>query len=928
MKKNFTILLLFILAAFAQNSFAQPGTICNPQFTTTVNSFSVVFTPAVINNTTVRHYWNFGDNTAASDAQSPTHQYANCGVYTVKHIIVSATGTPTCTDSAFQTVNIVCPTVCNIQASFQFAIDSNRVVYFNNSSISANGIDSFYWSFGDGTYSNDMNPHHQYANYGTYNACLKVKKNMPAGATPCVSTICSAVVIVAPPVCNLVPSFTFSINANSSVPNTYQFVNTSVPVAATDSVFWNFGDGSPIVINVNNPSHVYTAAGNYIVCLTVKKLISTNGEHCVRQICNTIQVVVQPACTLVADFSWVRDAVNNTLVKFTNLSVPLAATDSIKWSFGDGSSSTDLNPSHTYNVTGNYTVCLRVKKNPTTPGTVACVREICKPIVIDQVCNTVANFSFYRDSAAGSLSNTFRFTNTSVPLSTTDSLFWNFGDGSPIVNGFNPAHAYTTTGTFTVCLRVKKNSTIAGAAPCVREICKTIVVQPICNLQAYFSFIKDTLSGIAPNTYHFNNLSAPASTVDSTFWTFGDGSPMVINQNNPTHTFTAAGSYNVCIVVKGTADPNTGFRCVREFCKTIVVTVQPACNFTINFTWRADSTQPRKIFFTNNSQPTTAVAMAYWSFGDGSSGTGWNADHLYAQGGTYTVCLKITVNNTCIRDICKVITIPTVTPPAPCNLLVNFTRQFDPANPRKVYFTNTSSPASTTTIATWSFGDGSSGTGWNAAHEYPGPGRYYVCLKVATSNTCINYKCDSITIAATALSCDSFYAKYLFRRDNYMPNKFYFYATANYSIMQQKWTFEKLNGSAAPVVINHFNPVYVFPDTGAYRVCLRAVSWGGCVKEYCDVVRVYGITPPAVCMLQAYPNPAHNQVSVNVQLAQSELITASVYSTQNILLLRKVQQGFMGNNLVNLNVSSLSPGFYTIRVVYGNRVCYTRFQKI
>jgi hypothetical protein len=318
-----------------------------------------------------------------------------------------------------------------------------------------------------------------------------------------------------------------------------------------------------------------------------------------------------------------------------------------------------------------------------------------------------------------------------------------------------------------------------------------------------------------------------------------------------------------------------------------------------------------------------------WYFGDGSSSTGWNADHIYTHGGTYTVCLKVIRDSFCIRDTCKVIVVNDSIPPVQqCNYQVNFMRQFDSVNLQKVFFTNTTIVPVSASIAKWTFGDGAVAYGWNADHIYTAPGRYYVCLTVSVGNNCIKSKCDTITVGVTTFSCDSSRVRFEYRRDNYMPNKLFFFAISNTAIYQEQWSFSRVPSTSPVVQINQFNPVYVFGDTGLYRVCLRAMLSNGCVREYCDYIRIYSNAISTACYLQAFPNPAHNYVTVNAHLPQPELITASIYNLQNILVSQTTQQGFTGNNALILNIASLPTGFYTIRVVYGDRVCYSRFQKI
>ena len=132
---------------------------------------------------------------------------------------------------------------------------------------------------------------------------------------------------------------------------------------------------------------------------------------------------------------------------------------------------------------------------------------------------------------------------------------------------------------------------------------------------------------------------------------------------------------------------------------------------------------------------------------------------------------------------------------------------------------------------------------------------------------------------------------------------------------------------ATPTVILHENnPIFLFQDTGYFRVCLKATLQAGCVKEYCNYIRIEQVSN--ACQLQAFPNPTSTTVKVNVVLTQPEMIRAYVYNSLNVLQLQQNQQGTTGNNLVTINVSNLAAGQYTIRLVCGNQVCYASFQKL
>jgi PKD repeat protein len=859
--------------------------------------------------------WQFGDGTS-SNAVNPVHTYANAGTYTVclrvkKNNNVGNTTTP-CVREICKTVVIQSP--CNLVVDFNWTVTQTNPlrIEFHNLSTPLSNTDSIRWTFGDGASSNDVNPVHTYNVAGTYVVCLRVQKATPAGSAPCVREICKTIVVTAP--CNMVVDFNWTVTQTN--PLRLEFHNLTTPIATNDSIRWTFGDGTSS--NAPNPVHIYTAPGTYTVCL---RIIRYNGSNtpCIREICKT--VVVTAPCNMVPDFTWTATQSNPLRIEFHNTSTNILATDSMRWTFGDGSSSSDLNPVHTYAAPGTYTVCLKIIRyysNSTTP----CVREICKTVVVYAPCNMVPDFTW-----TVTQTNPLRieFHNTSTNTAATDSIRWSFGDGT-FSNDLNPVHTYTAPGTYTVCLRITRYN--AGTtAPCVREICKTIVVTAPCTLVVNFTSQPDPAH---PLRIKFTNTSTPINATDSVRWTFGDGSSVNGLQSdpnvaNPTHDYANAGTYVVCLRVKknNSATPPNQVTCVREKCNTIVVTAP--CNFPVNFSWRLDSLNNRKVYFTNLSVPPTAGSIAVWTFGDGSSATSWNAIHEYALPGSYVVCLKVYLgqNSNCVREICDTVYIPVPVPP--CTQLSKYHHQVFPNDNQKYKFTP--DYINTTFQYTWTFGDGTGSHDPIAEHRYAQPGIYVACLTVWRSNTCASTTCHEINVLPQ-INCDTAHAGYTFVRNNNIPNKIQFFANATLPIIDQVWTITRVGGGVTtpPVTLHENNPIYLFQDTGYFRVCLRATLQGGCVKEYCNYIRIEQVSN--ICELQAFPNPATAVVNVNLFLTQPEMINASVYNNLNVVVLQQNQQGNTGNNLITLNIGNLVAGQYTIRLVYGNRVCYARFQKM
>lgn len=146
----------------------------------------------------------------------------------------------------------------------------------------------------------------------------------------------------------VVPVANFSTNATSgTVPLTVRFTDLS---QNAESRNWDFGDGTNST--EQNPEHTYSSTGSYTVNLTVSNKNSTDSKLA------TITVSEGNPIILTADFN------SNLVSGFAPLDVQFTDTSQNatgwKWDFGDGATSTEQNPAHTFYSAGNYFVNLTV----------------------------------------------------------------------------------------------------------------------------------------------------------------------------------------------------------------------------------------------------------------------------------------------------------------------------------------------------------------------------------------------------------------------------------------------------------------------------------------------------------------------------------------------------------------------------------------
>jgi PKD repeat protein len=385
------------------------------------------------------------------------------------------------------------------------------------------------------------------------------------------------------------------------------------------SYLWTFGDGTSS--GEANPGHLYASAGIYTVSLTVTTADGSNTST------KTDLITVSNGSGPTAGFTANPTAGASPLeVDFTDQSIPGgAAITSRAWTFGDGGTSTATNPTHTYNSNGTYTVSLTVT---TSLGSDSETKTGYINVTPTPVGPT-ANFS--GSPRTGNAPLAVDFTNLSTAgTQPITNYAWTFGDGGTSSSA-NPSHTYNAPGTYTVSLTV---TTTVGSDTDTKTGYITVSPAPVAP-KADFS--GTPTSGAAPLTVSFTDLSTPGtSPILTRFWTFGDGSTST--ETNPTHTYNAAGNYNVSLAV--TTTDGTDSQTKNDYIKVCQI---PSADFVGAPT---TGVAPLNVLFTDLS--TGNPSNRSWNFGDGGTSSSTNPSHQYSDPGTYTVSL--TASNSCGSD--------------------------------------------------------------------------------------------------------------------------------------------------------------------------------------------------------------------------------------------------------------------------------------
>ncbi len=329
------------------------------------------------------------------------------------------------------------------------------------------------------------------------------------------------------------------------------------------------------------------------------------------------------------------------------------------------------------------------------------------------------------DDSTGCVPLRVDFTDTLLPAQT---YTWDFGDGSAPVTttSGSVSHIYNAVGFYRVKLVKVDNS------KCI-PIDSSFKFIEVRNDQAILDFANTKLGPCESLEFRFDNRSVappgkPFGPGDFT-WDFGDNSPRVTTgPGSVTHTFPAAGTYTVKLVLNDTSYCNGP--------DSITRTLRISPNVEARFVTPSEGCVP----YTATIENTSLAGQTFiWSFGDGTTFTGANPPpKVYPVPGTYTITLIANDPTTCnLTDTTSQVI--TVHP----NPLANFT--FDP-NPGKENTPTSFTNASTGAIRYfWDFGDGETSTLTNPVHQYNVTGTFRACLVAFNQFGCADTVCQDVS---------------------------------------------------------------------------------------------------------------------------------------------------------------------------------------
>ncbi len=405
------------------------------------------------------------------------------------------------------------------------------------------------------------------------------------------------------------------------------------------------------------------------------------------------------------------------------------------------------------------------------------------------------------------------------------SWLWDFGDGSTST-AQNPVHTYSKTGFYNIALTVTSSTGCKNTAAIGRYI------RIVAGVKAEFDNNKPVSCQAPYNISFINQSSGPGNMTFQ--WNLGNGGTSI--QSAPGTTYATTGTYNVTLTA------TSEFGCSGTITKPVVLT-GPTTSIQAPDTVCQNVSVP----FVNNSSVTPQKTL--WELGNGDQSTNTNANTFYSTPGDYTIKLY---NN---YPSCKDSAIKLV------HVKGNPAGDFTVANaiacqpPLNVTFQGTS--ASPVVNWKWDFGDGGSGTGSPANHQYNAAGNFDVTLTFTDKDGCEGRvtKPAVIQIVAPTVKINNLLAGGCVPY-NYTPSAS---VTAVDGVDTYTWDFG--DGTVQTVKATDPPPTHQYTVTGSYEVKLTVKTIGGCIETVSekDAVKV-GTPPTADFTMPASPICASDSV--------------------------------------------------------------------
>jgi gliding motility-associated-like protein len=562
--------------------------------------------------------WNFNyPGGYTSNLPNPYHFYTVTDTtYTVMHSVEDAHG---CRDTIFDTLFV------NKGFTVDFAHESTcygNPTLFNPMVLhsAADSITSVTWAFGDGENSTLINPEHIFPNDGLFYTQL-----IATNQFGCESMVIKPIQILQ------LPQPLFVAEPAGCLDSTY-FIDSSIPKSGSiTSWHWFFGDGSDTLISAPGSPHI---AHLYLLNgLTYQaKLIVTNSNGCSDSL---EQAVVRNEC-LSASFSPITNPCHGQEMYFRDMTQTGSEAVNIVgwwWDFGDGQTAQyDTkrdSVSHTYQITGSYTVALVITA---IAGTLTQTDTALYTVNVHETPQ--ADYS----TSATCAGKPVQFTDASILEQ--DNLIgwkWHFAEGDSSFEQ-HPLYNFNDTLTYDVQMIAFSNY------GCTDTIVKNIKINKLQNIHLALPshhICSDMANVVLRDTSESSNIRYS--------WDFGDGESISNQSDTISHTYYP-GNYEIILSTKA----ETG--CENADTITLQVDALPYANYSFEPD-SASVLDAQVRFFDLSEGNGSSINTIQWLFGDGDDTLTANPTHIFSDTGHYKVYQVVTDYNGCSDTIQQTIRI-------------------------------------------------------------------------------------------------------------------------------------------------------------------------------------------------------------------------------------------------------------------------------
>ncbi|MDP1727282.1 MAG: PKD domain-containing protein [Bacteroidota bacterium] len=561
-------------------------------------------------------------------------------------------------------------------------LNANSFIFNDTSTISGGPLTRL-WNFGDGSTSTLVNPVKTYLLLNPYSVKL-----ISISAFGCKDSITKTVYLTAPPLANITAlnPITFCAGGNT----------TLVADTATGFTYQWRKDGTDIQDSVGK-SYTSGIAGVYSVVIT-------NSEGC-KDTSNEISIGVNPLPSIGFTINDSTQCLAGNNFIFNDTTQIGSGTLTRFWNFGNGDTSSAVNPSTTY-LTANFFLVKMV-----STSSAGCKDSITKRVTVYPPPTANINSA---DTLYLCPGETLKL---SADTGSGFTFQWKLNGSN--ISGAN-ASSYTAwlNGIYKVVVTNANNCFDSSNAVLILFKTRPNVGFTVNNPQ-------QCLTG---NGFQFNDTT---SNELGRKWYLGTGDTSVIK--NPSKTFGSAGTYTIKLVATGSNG------CRDSVSNPVTVNPHPTVAFSIN-----DSTQcltANNFIFTDNSTISPGTLTRLWDFGNGDTSTLITKNITYTNTQNYFVKLVSQSNFGCRDSLTKTATIfpsPnagfTISNPAQCLRGNSF------------IFTDTSTISSGTLVRTWNYGDATNGVNNPAIKTYTNPSTYLVTMVSISNNGCQSSVIKAVTV--------------------------------------------------------------------------------------------------------------------------------------------------------------------------------------